>query len=53
MIDSGELEMGHARALLALPNDEQAAAGRDVAKRSLSVRQTEALVKRLVERDTA
>ena len=48
MIDSGELEMGHARALLALPIDEQATVGRDVAKRSLSVRQTEALVKRLL-----
>lgn len=48
MIDAGELEMGHARALLALPIDEQAAVGRDVAKRSLSVRQTEALVKRLL-----
>ena len=48
MIDSGELEMGHARALLALPIDEQAAVGRDVTKRSLSVRQTEALVKRLL-----
>ena len=48
MIDSGELEMGHARALLALPIDEQAVAGREVARRSLSVRQTEALVKRLL-----
>ena len=48
MIDAGELEMGHARALLALPIDEQAAVGRDVVKRSLSVRQTEALVKRLL-----
>ena len=51
MIDNGDLEMGHARALLALPVDEQAAAGRDVAKRSLSVRQTEALVKRLLRGD--
>jgi len=48
MIDNGDLEMGHARALLALPVEEQAAAGREVAKRSLSVRQTEALVKRLL-----
>lgn len=48
MIDSGELDMGHARALLALPMDEQAMAGREVVKRSLSVRQTEALVKRLL-----
>ena len=48
MIDEGELEMGHARALLALPANEQAAAGRQAAKRSLSVRQTEALVRRLL-----
>lgn len=52
LIDDGALEMGHARALLALPLDEQAAAGRDVAKRSLSVRQTEALVKRLLSGKT-
>ena len=52
MIDNGALEMGHARALLALPVDEQATAGRDVAKRSLSVRQTEALVKRLLSGKT-
>ena len=48
MIDNGDLDEGHARALLSLPVDEQAAAGREVAKRSLSVRQTEALVKRLL-----
>ena len=48
LIDAGTLEMGHARALLALPVQEQTAAGREVAKRSLSVRQTEALVKRLL-----
>ena len=48
MIDDGELEMGHARALLALPVDEQAVAGQEVVRRSLSVRQTEALVKRLL-----
>ena len=48
MIDAGELEMGHARALLALPVEEQAAAARQVAKRALSVRQTESLVKRLL-----
>ena len=48
MIDAGELEMGHARALLALPVEEQAAAASQVAKRALSVRQTESLVKRLL-----
>ena len=52
MIDDGQLEMGHARALLALPVDEQVAAGREVARRSLSVRQTEALVKRLLSGET-
>ena len=52
MIDDGQLEMGHARALLTLPVDEQLAAGREVARRSLSVRQTEALVKRLLSGET-
>ena len=52
MIDDGQLEMGHARALLALPVDEQVAGGREVARRSLSVRQTEALVKRLLSGET-
>ena len=51
MIDNGQLAMGHARALLALPIDEQAKAGREVVKRSLSVRQTEGLVKRLLSGD--
>ena len=53
MIDGGELEMGHARALLGLPVEEQVAAGRDVVRRSLSVRQTEALVKRLRSGETS
>ena len=53
MIDGGELEMGHARALLGLPVEEQVAAGRDVVRRSLSVRQTEALVKRLRRGETS
>ncbi len=48
MIDNRELDMGHARALLGLSIDEQTAAGREVVKRALSVRQTEALVKRLL-----
>ncbi len=41
----GELEMGHARALLALDEATQAEVARDVVKRSLTVRQTEALVR--------
>ena len=44
----GALEMGHARALLPLAEGEQEAAAKRVAARGLSVRQTEALVKRLL-----
>jgi ParB family chromosome partitioning protein len=47
MVERRELEMGHARALLALDDPAaQVAAAREVAKRGLSVRETEALVRR-------
>ena len=46
-LEAGELEMGHARALLALADTAQSEAARVVAERSLSVRQTEALVQRM------
>ena len=45
MLAGGELEMGHARALLSLAPLEQEHAARQVVKRGLSVRQTEALVR--------
>ncbi len=48
-IAEGELEMGHARALLALDEAAQADAARQVAEKGLTVRQTEALVRRLLE----
>jgi ParB family chromosome partitioning protein len=42
--------MGHARALLSLPEEaEQRRLARDVIARSLSVRETESLVKKIVE----
>ena len=47
MLAAGELEMGHARALLSLPARQQAAVARKVAQQGLSVRATEALVKTL------
>ena len=47
LLIKGELEMGHARALLALSKDEQVHTARQIAKRGLSVRETEALVKRI------
>jgi ParB family chromosome partitioning protein len=48
LVEKRELEMGHARALLALPTRrQQAEVGALVAKKGLSVRETEALVRRL------
>jgi len=47
MLEYGDLEMGHARALLALDGDKQIAAAKEVVARGLSVRQTEELVKQL------
>ena len=46
LLVAGDLEMGHARALLALPAEDQEPMARVVAKGQLSVRQTEALVRR-------
>ena len=46
---NGKLEMGHARALLALSGDKQVKAARDVIARQLSVRETENLVRKLAE----
>jgi ParB family chromosome partitioning protein len=46
-IAAGHLSMGHARALVALPNEaEQRRLAREVVSRALSVRETEALVKK-------
>jgi ParB family chromosome partitioning protein len=48
-VGAGTLSMGHARALLGLPDDEaQLRLGRDVVAKALSVRETETLVKRTV-----
>lgn len=49
-VASGTLSMGHARALLSLSDEaEQRRAARDVIARSLSVRETESVVKRIAE----
>lgn len=48
MLENGDLEMGHARALLALDQVSQVDAGRTVANRGLSVRETEQLVRRIL-----
>ena len=47
-VASGALSVGHARALLALPSEtDQRRTARDVIARNLSVRETEALVKKI------
>ena len=45
MLSHGDLEMGHARALLGLPDGQQVEGARHVVARGLTVRQTEALVR--------
>ena len=49
LVEHGDLEMGHARALLGLEASDQSHAARQVVGRGLSVRQTEALVRKLLE----
>lgn len=46
-VERGELEMGHARALLSLAPEKQLEAGKTVKTKGLSVRQTEALVRQM------
>ncbi len=49
-VASGRLSMGHARALLSLSDEsDQRRIARDVIARNLSVRETESLVKKIVE----
>ena len=47
MLMAGDLDMGHARALLALDKAGQITAGHQIAARKLSVREAEGLVKKL------
>jgi ParB family chromosome partitioning protein len=49
MIDMRLIEMGHARALLSLEEKLQVQAAREVVRKSLSVRDTENLVRRLTQ----
>ncbi len=50
LVEKGEMEMGHARALLALAGTLQAEAAREITAKGLSVRATEQLVRRLQAR---
>jgi ParB family chromosome partitioning protein len=49
LLEHGDIEMGHARALLALKDNEQSDAGRLVAAKQMTVRETENLVRRILE----
>lgn len=45
LVAHGDLEMGHARAVLALPPEQQSEAARHIAAEGLTVRQTEAYIR--------
>ncbi len=51
MVDERKLDMGHARALLAISGSDQVAAARQVVLKGLSVRETEELVRRMLHGD--
>ncbi|SHO56226.1 ParB/RepB/Spo0J family partition protein [Vibrio quintilis] len=49
LVEERKLDMGHARALLVLEGEKQALIAHEVAKKHLTVRQTEQLVKKALE----
>ncbi|HIF9228962.1 TPA: ParB/RepB/Spo0J family partition protein [Photobacterium damselae] len=49
LVETKQIEMGHARALLALPTELQLAIAQIVVSKALTVRETEALVKKQLE----
>ncbi len=49
MLEEGRMDMGHARALLALSGSAQSRAAHQVVEKGLSVRETENVVRRLLE----
>ncbi len=51
MLANGDIEMGHARALLSLDDERQVAAGREIVGKGLNVRQTEDMVRRMLSED--
>lgn len=47
LLENGDLEMGHARAILTLETELQSQVARDIAQKGLSVREAEELVRKL------
>jgi ParB family chromosome partitioning protein len=52
MLERGDIEVGHAKALLGLQAEQQSEASKAVAGKGLSVRQTEVLVRNILENKT-
>jgi ParB family chromosome partitioning protein len=50
LLEGGRMDMGHARALLALTGKDQSQAAHQVVEKGLSVRETENLVRRMLSR---
>ncbi|WP_198262954.1 ParB/RepB/Spo0J family partition protein [sulfur-oxidizing endosymbiont of Gigantopelta aegis] len=48
LLENGDLEMGHARALLALKGEEQSYTARHVVSKGMSVRETERMIKKIL-----
>lgn len=49
LLEHGDIEMGHARALLTLTPEQQSDAGRIIAAKQMTVREAEALVRRIID----
>ncbi len=52
LLENGDLEMGHARALLALKGEQQSQTARQVVSQGLSVRETERQIKKILNPKT-
>lgn len=50
LVEQGHLDMGHARALLALAGEDQSKTANAIVARAMSVREAEELIRRLLER---
>lgn len=53
MVLKGLIEMGHARALIPLQGAQQVLVAREIARKAMSVRQAESMVKRILDPSTA
>ena len=52
MLNQGQIEMGHARALLSVKDSEQVSCAQTIIRKQLSVRAAEALIKQVLQKGT-